>query len=101
MAKKRTDDEEEPDLVGGGHNSQQAAAGQLRAFLERRQRLEQEKKTVATDIKELMAEVKGSGFDTKAFTTILKLMDEDAAKKEARQETEAIVELYKDVLGLE
>lgn len=100
MAKKR-DDDEEPDLVGGGHNSQQAAAGQLRAFLERRERLEEEKKTVATDIKELMAEVKGSGFDTKAFNTILKLRAEDQAKKEARQETEAIVELYKDVLGME
>jgi len=56
---------------------------------------------VATDIKELMAEVKGSGFDTKAFNTILKLRAEDQAKKEARQETDAIVELYKDVLGME
>ena len=100
MAKRKNDDEE-PDLVGGGHNSQQAAAGQLRQFLERRERLEQEKKTVATDIKELNAEIKGNGFDMKAFNNILKLRAEDAAKKEARQETEAITELYKDVLGME
>ena len=46
--------------------SQTVAAGQLRAFIERIERLEEEKKTIADDIKEVYAEMKGTGFDTKA-----------------------------------
>ncbi|TIL33428.1 GapR family DNA-binding domain-containing protein, partial [Mesorhizobium sp.] len=45
--------------------SQTVAAGQLRAFIERIERLEEEKKTIADDIKEVFAEAKGTGFDTK------------------------------------
>ena len=53
--------------------SQTVAAGQLRAFVERIERLEEEKKTIADDIKEVYAEAKGTGFDTKAVRTIIRL----------------------------
>ena len=59
--------------------SQTVAAGQLRAFIERIERLEEEKKTIADDIKEVYAEAKGTGFDTKAMRTIIRLRKKDQA----------------------
>lgn len=73
------------------------ASAQLRAFIERIERLEEEKKTVADDIKEVMAEAKGTGFDTKAIRTIIRMRKKDAAE---RQEEEAILELYMSALGM-
>ncbi|PZN52788.1 MAG: DUF2312 domain-containing protein [Proteobacteria bacterium] len=78
--------------------SQTVAAGQLRAFIERVERLEEEKATIQEDIKEVFAEMKGSGFDTKAVRTIIRLRKKDAAE---RQEEEAILDLYKAALGME
>ena len=77
--------------------SQTVAAGQLRAFIERIERLEEEKKTIADDIKEVFAEAKGTGFDTKAIRTIIRLRKKDQAE---RQEEEAIIDLYKAALGM-
>ena len=73
------------------------AAGQLRAFVERIERLEEDKKTVAEDIKEVYAELKGTGFDTKAVRTIVRLRKKDQAE---RQEEETILDLYKNALGM-
>ncbi|MEO9614192.1 MAG: DUF2312 domain-containing protein [Nitratireductor sp.] len=73
------------------------AAGQLRAFIERIERLEEEKKTIADDIKEVYAEMKGTGFDTKAVRTLIRLRKQDQAE---RQEAEAILDLYKAALGM-
>ncbi len=73
------------------------AVGQLRAFIERIERLEEEKKTVADDIKEVFAELKGSGFDTKAVRTIIRLRKKEDHE---RQEEEAMVQLYADALGM-
>ena len=78
--------------------SQTVAAGQLRAFIERIERLEEEKKTIADDIKDVYAEAKGTGFDTKAVRTIIRLRKKDQAE---RQEAEAILDLYKAALGME
>ncbi|MET0940873.1 MAG: DUF2312 domain-containing protein [Mesorhizobium sp.] len=78
--------------------SQTVAAGQLRAFIERVERLEEEKKTIADDIKEVFAEMKGVGFDTKAVRAIIRLRKKDQAE---RQEEEAILDLYKAALGME
>ena len=78
--------------------SQTVAAGQLRAFIERIERLEEEKKTIADDIKEVYAEAKGTGFDTKAVRTIIRLRKKDQAE---RQEEEAILDLYKAALGMQ
>ena len=78
--------------------SQTVAAGQLKAFIERVGRLEDEKQTISDDIKDVYAEVKGTGFDTKAVRTIIRLRKKDAAE---RQEEEAILDLYKAALGME
>ena len=77
--------------------SQTVAAGQLRALIERIERLEEEKKTIADDIKEVFAEAKGTGFDTKAMRSIIRLRKKDQAE---RQEEEAIIELYMAALGM-
>jgi len=78
--------------------SQTVAAGQLRAFIERVERLEEEKKTIADDIKEVFAEMKGTGFDIKAVRTIIRMRKQDHAE---RQEAEAILDLYMAALGME
>jgi uncharacterized protein (UPF0335 family) len=77
--------------------SQTVAAGQLRAFIERIERLHEERTTIGQDIAELFAEAKGTGFDTKAMKTLLKLRRQDQAQ---RQEEEAILDLYKAALGM-
>jgi uncharacterized protein (UPF0335 family) len=77
--------------------SQTVAAGQLRALIERIERLEEEKKTIADDIKEVYAEAKGTGFDTKAIRTLVRLRKQDQAE---RQEEESILDLYKAALGM-
>lgn len=80
-----------------GDSAQAIAVGQLRAFIERIERLEEEKSTISDDIREVFAELKGSGFDTKAVRAIIR-----ARKKEAheRQEEEAMIQLYMDALGM-
>jgi uncharacterized protein (UPF0335 family) len=78
--------------------SQTVAAGQLRALIERIERLEEEKKTLADDIKDIYAEAKGNGFDTKAIRTIIRLRKKDQAE---REEEETILDLYKAALGMQ
>ena len=78
--------------------SQTVAAGQLRSFIERVERLLEEKQAIADDVKEVYAEMKGTGFDTKAVRAIVRLRAMDQAK---RQEQEAIQDLYKSALGME
>ena len=70
---------------------------QLKSIVERIERLEEEKKTIADDIKEVYAEMKGTGFDTKAVRAIIRLRKQDQAE---RQEAEAILDLYKAALGM-
>lgn len=78
-------------------SAQSVAVGQLRAFIERIERLEEEKKTISDDIKEVFAELKGSGFDTKAVRTIIRLRKKEAHE---RQEEEAMIQLYMEALGM-
>ena len=77
--------------------SQTIAAGQLRSFIERIERLEEEKKTIADDIKDVKAEAKGCGFDIGAINAILKLRKMDPSE---RQEKEAVIDIYKAALGM-
>jgi uncharacterized protein (UPF0335 family) len=77
--------------------SQTVAAGQLRAFIERIERLEEEKRTIGDDIKDVYAEAKGTGFVTTAIREIIKLRRKDQAE---RQEEESILDLYKAALGM-
>ena len=73
------------------------AASQLRSFIERIERLEQEKKTISDDIKEVYAELKGNGFDSKAVREVIRLRKKEDHE---RQEEEAMIELYKNALGM-
>ena len=73
------------------------AADRLKSFVERVERLESEKQGLQEDIKEVFAEMKGAGFDTKAVRQIIRLRKMDKAD---RQEQEAILELYKEAVGL-
>lgn len=77
--------------------SQTVAAGQLRAFIERVERLHEERKTISDDISDVFAEAKGTGWDVKAIKTILAMRRKDQAEL---QEQEAIVDLYKAALGM-
>jgi uncharacterized protein (UPF0335 family) len=73
------------------------AKEQLKAFIERIERLEEEKKTIADDIKDVYAEAKGTGYDTKALRAIVRIRKQD---KDERQEQEAILETYMAALGM-
>lgn len=74
------------------------AQDQLRAFIERIERLEEEKTVISDDIKEIYAEAKGNGFDTKALRTIVRIRKQDHNE---RMEQEAILELYMAALGMQ
>ena len=73
------------------------AADKLRAFIERIEHLEEEKKSVSDDIREVFAEAKADGFDVKIMRTILKLRKMDAAD---RDEQEMLVDTYRKALDL-
>jgi len=69
----------------------------LKAFVERVERLEEEKKAIADDIRDVYAEAKGNGFDTKALRTVVRLRKQDVNE---RKEQEAILETYMHALGM-
>ena len=79
--------------MGGGR----VAADELRLLIERAERLEEEKKGISDDIKDVMAEAKGRGYDPKA---IRKIMSIRKKKREEYQEEEAILEVYLQALGM-
>jgi len=72
-------------------------AGHLRAFIERIERLEEEKKALSDDIKDVYAEAKGNGFDVKIIRKIVSIRKQDRDK---RREEEEILELYLAALGM-
>ena len=76
---------------------QASAQKQLRQLVEQIERLEEEKAALQDDIKDVMAELKGRGYDVKAVRAILKLRKQDP---DERQEAEAILELYMNALGM-
>jgi uncharacterized protein (UPF0335 family) len=81
-----------------GHNSVTTfAADQLRSVIERIERLEEEKKTLSDDIRDVYAEAKGTGYDVKALRTVVRLRKQDATE---RAEQEAILDAYKAALGM-
>lgn len=80
-----------------GHNSG-AAAERLRSFVQRIERLEEEKKTIAGDIREVKAEAKSDGYDIKALNEVLRLRRMDAGD---RTDLIAIVDTYAKALGMQ
>ena len=73
------------------------AADQLRLFIERIERLEEEKKAIADDVKDVYAEAKANGYDTKTMRAIVRLRK---MEKHARDEADALLETYRNALGL-
>jgi uncharacterized protein (UPF0335 family) len=73
------------------------AKDQLKAFVERVERLEEEKKTISDDIRDVYAEAKGNGYDVKALRAIVRLRKQDA---DERKEHETILETYMHALGM-
>ncbi|HEX8579814.1 MAG TPA: DUF2312 domain-containing protein [Allosphingosinicella sp.] len=74
------------------------AADELRLLIERIERLEEEKKAIADDVKDVYLEAKSRGYDTKTMRTIIRLRKMEA---HARQEADALLETYKAALGIE
>jgi uncharacterized protein (UPF0335 family) len=74
-----------------------ATAARLKAFIERIERLEEEKAALAADVREVYAEAKGVGFDGPAIRKIVALRKKEPAK---RQEEEAILRTYKEAMGM-
>ncbi|MBN9584867.1 MAG: hypothetical protein BGN84_03330 [Afipia sp. 62-7] len=73
------------------------AKGQLKAIIERIEKLEEEKKAISDDIKDVYGEAKGNGFDVKALRTIIRMRKQDV---DERQEQETILETYMQALGM-
>jgi uncharacterized protein (UPF0335 family) len=83
-----------------GHNSDavtQFSRDQLKAVIERVERLEEEKKTISDDISDIYKEAKGNGYDVKALRTIVRMRKQDAGE---RSEQEAILETYLIAMGM-
>nr|WP_226898291.1 DUF2312 domain-containing protein [Mangrovicoccus algicola] len=89
--KETAEDRAEKDRIVG------TAAAELRQFIERIERLEAEKKELADDVKEVMAEAKGRGYDTKVMRRLIALRKRD---RDDIAEEEAVLDLYKDALGM-
>jgi uncharacterized protein (UPF0335 family) len=73
------------------------AKDQLKAFVERVERLEEEKKAIADDIRDVYAEAKGNGYDVKTLRVVVRLRKQDVNE---RKEQEAILETYLHALGM-
>jgi uncharacterized protein (UPF0335 family) len=73
------------------------AADELRLLIERIERLEEEKKAIGDDVKDVYAEAKSRGYDTKTMRSIIRLRK---MEKHVRDEAEALLETYKAALGL-
>ncbi len=74
-----------------------ATAGQLKSIIERIERLEEEKKALSEDIKEVYAEAKANGFDTKVLRKVISIRKQDPSD---RKEQDAILELYLSAIGM-
>lgn len=86
-----------------GHNSAAESPAtkfskdQLKAVIERIERLEEEKATISSDIKDIYSEAKGNGYDVKALRTIVRMRKQDANE---RAEQETLLETYMHALGM-
>lgn len=78
-------------------NANGVSADHLRAFIERIERLEEEKKVISDDIKDVYAEAKGTGFDVKILRKVISLRKKQPHE---REEEDAILDLYMHALGM-
>lgn len=80
-----------------GDATHRFAKEQLKAFVERIERIHEERKSLSDDVRDIYAEAKGNGFDVKALRTVIRLRGQDVNE---RKEQEAIVETYMHALGM-
>ncbi|MWB77938.1 DUF2312 domain-containing protein [Pseudooceanicola sp. 216_PA32_1] len=86
------------DVIDSGADANyRVTANELRQFIERVERLEAEKKDIGEQVKEVMAEAKGRGYDTKVMRKVIALRKRD---KDDIAEEEAVLEMYKEALGM-
>lgn len=83
--------------LNDGTGGSGVARDRLKSFIERVERLEEEKKAITDDMKEVFAEAKGEGFDIKVIRMIIKIRKQDSNE---RAEQEAILDLYLHALGM-
>ena len=88
---------DDPDWQGHNLKAYEVTAAELRQFVERVEQLESEKREIAEQIKEVYSESKGRGYDTKALKTIISLRKKN---KDDLAEEEAVLEVYKEALGM-
>lgn len=85
------------DMTDATESMSQTTAGQLKSIIERIERLEEEKKALSEDIRDVFAEAKATGFDPKILRKIVSLRKQDLAE---RQEQDALLETYMSALGM-
>ncbi|HEY7853457.1 MAG TPA: DUF2312 domain-containing protein [Caulobacteraceae bacterium] len=85
-----------PDDASGLETLNTSAQGKLKSLVERIERLEEDRKAVGVDLREVYSEAKGEGFDTKILRKVIRLRGLDTA---ARQEEEALIDLYLAAIG--
>lgn len=96
-AKGKTPMKHDPDFAQAADQAYRVTADELRSFIERIERLEQEKKDIADQAKEVFTEAKGRGYDTKAMR---KLIAERKREPDDIAEEQAVMDLYRDALGM-
>jgi uncharacterized protein (UPF0335 family) len=79
------------------NDTQKVAADELRTIVERIERLEEEKAAIGSDIKDVLSEAKGKGYDDKVIREIIRLRKQNT---EDRQNRMAVLDLYLDALGM-
>ena len=87
----------DPDFDKAGDNAYRASAEQIRAFVERFERLDAEKKDIVDQQKEVMAEAKSTGYDTKVLRKIVAERKRDA---DDVAEEQTVLEMYREALGM-
>lgn len=102
MPKPRLDtNEDDDDLVGAGHNSRgrhETVAGErLKSFIERIEKLEEERASLGADIREVYSEAKGSGFDIKIMRKVVALRKLEPSE---RAEMDELLDIYKQAIGM-
>lgn len=80
-----------------GHNSQNVAGDRLRRIIERVERLEEERKALASDIKDIYSEAKSAGFDVKVIRQLIRIRKQEPADVEER---ENLLDVYRRAIGM-
>ncbi|MBL8630373.1 MAG: DUF2312 domain-containing protein [Rhodospirillaceae bacterium] len=83
-------------MPDGSNADQQVSAQRLKQFITRIEKLEEEKKAMAADIREVYSEAKSAGFDTKIMRQVIKIRGMDKAD---REEQESLIQVYLDAVG--